>query len=224
MSKLRGTRSGQKAIMRLLVPANYILHHNPADKELDECIQILRFYVDNSDRGRAWRSAVELVDAKFKGPDGVDYEYKHPFYRNEELLKKQIYILILRVFGIDYNNLPPALPQQPFQDPRFSGSFGPQFVPGAGLRGGPFGGFPGYIPGAAFPSGKVPPGFHTTYPTDLPRYVDKLNLSAPFNETVPEVTRKALASYLGLTMTELLDSWASVERDFDLPEAPYNED
>ena len=206
MAKLRGTKSGQRGIEYLLRPAAFILSQRPTDVDLDKAIQLLRYYVDNKELGRGWRSAAEHKQERFTGPDGVDYVYDRVFFRNEEALKECAILLIARIFGVDYNNLPDISPTAPFQPP--PGAAGFQF----GLGG--FGGF-------AYPNALVPPPAFS-YGPKMPSYVNKLDLRAPFNETVSYEQRKALAAYLGMSVAEMVKAWEAIEKDFDLPEAPYN--
>ena len=149
-------------------------------------------------------------------------------FKNEEALKECATLVIARLFGIDYSNPPvePPTAAMPLGHPLPPGFGPPPFTPGGGLHGLPNFSFGGVPFGAAFPFGTTPVVNQQpfSYGPSLPEYASKIDMTAPFNEFVPYAQKKALASYLGVTLSEMLKSWEAIERDFDLPNVPYKGD
>lgn len=226
-NRLRGTKGGQRGLAYLLTPARYILSQRPTDDDLGQAINVISFYTDNKDQGRAWRSYASGIQREtFKPPgfDDVEYVYDRVLYKNEELLRECASLLISRIFGIDYKNPPVEPPRAPFSPQGGIPGMPPGFGPAAYVRGSatfqpPF----SYPSGAAFhPGGGVHQPFSYGSP-GIP-YLDKLDLTAPFNEAIPYEQKRALAKYLGLQLREMIDSWEAIEKDFEFPEVPYYAD
>ena len=225
-NRLRGTKGGQRGLEYLLTPANYILTQQPTDDDLGKAINVIRFYTENKDQGRAWRSFASGIQREtFKPPGGFDdteYVYDRVIYGNEELLRECAAVMIHRIFGIDYKNPPVEPPPPPFTQQGGHHGLPPGFGPGAYVRGGttftpPF----SYTHGAAFAAGANRP---FSYGSPGIPYLDKIDLRAPFNEAVPYEQKRALARYLGLQIAPMLDSWQAIEKDLEFPEVPYYAD
>ena len=227
-NRLRGTKGGQRGLEYLLTPADYILAQRPNDDDLGKALNVIRFYTVNKDQGRAWRSFASGIErVNFKPPGGFDdteYVYDRVIYGNEDLLRECAAVMIKSIFGVDYKNPPEEPTPPPFTpQPGHHGmppGFGPGvYVPGASPFQRPF----NYPQGAAFAAGAGAPPHFSYGPRPVP-YMDKLDLRAPFNETVPYEQKRALAKYLGLQIAPMVDSWQAIEKDFGFPEVPYYAD
>jgi hypothetical protein len=227
MAKYRGTKAGQRAIMYLLTPAIKIWEQKKGDEDFNESLRYLCYYVTDLDMGRSWRSQPSEKLSKVTAPDGVMYEMTT--YPVEEKLRESVGVIIERLFGVDYKDVPrfgiPLLPgaTAPLSDPNAA----PPFVAGAqGPK--PFSEqFKFTFQGLPIHQQFQPPQIQTP---QIPRGFDErgppvrsfpVNPNSPFSELVPVETRDGLARAFGVTLKGMLDSWEAIEKDFNLPEIPY---